>query len=111
MFFSRFLSARTHISWGGAKQMVSFQSTLKQKWLDAFTSNEFKTFIAKQKQNSDRYQTNPFKLKSIGCPLTLSFTDMSLILKNDNKVVLSNIFGKIQPFNITALMGMYSYYK
>jgi hypothetical protein len=49
--------------------------------------------------------TGDFKFKKIEKPLTIAFDGLYLDLKADGKPILQNIFGKFQPFNITALMG------
>ena len=46
-----------------------------------------------------------FRIRPVPVPLTVSFTDMSLVLKKGGKRVLTEIFGRIRSFNITALMG------
>jgi hypothetical protein len=48
---------------------------------------------------------NLFELSPIQEPITVSFTNLNLFIKNDRKHIIKNLFGIVRPYNITALLG------
>ncbi len=68
-------------------------------------SDGMRDLIRREKIRRDTEDRAAFGMKVISNPLTVSFTDLNLILKKGRKVVLRNVFGSIRSFNITALMG------
>ncbi len=90
---------------GGKYSNKTINPEIKKKWLALIKSENFKSYAARQKSSKKDEKEKCFHIRPVPRPLTLSFTDMSLVLKQGKKTVISNIFGRIQSFNITALMG------
>ncbi len=82
---------------------VTKNAVAKARWVAAVRSPAMKALIKQEKAR--REEESGFKLMPVTTPLTVSFTGLNLVLKKDNKKVLSDVFGTIRSFNITALMG------
>ena len=75
-------------------------------------SERFKTFVKQNSSISNRnaprllVHQKPFDFQYIETPLTVSFTNLNLFLKNKPEVkLLKSVFGTLHPYSITALMG------
>ncbi len=80
----------------------------RQRFKNFVRSPAFKAHVkvlSDRSKNLVNHLTGEFQFKTIEKPLTISFDGLNLDLKSDGKPILQNIFGKFQPFNITALMG------
>jgi hypothetical protein len=80
----------------------------RQRWLRVIRSPAFKQYVEMLKQrekNLVNKVTGGFTFKKIKTPLTISFDHLHLNLKSTGRPLLQNIYGRFQPFNITALMG------
>ena len=79
---------------------------------DVVKSQKFKDYVAKVNSvdrklaaDSAKNTNEKFVFKPVETPLTVSFTNLNLFLKNNHDIrLLENIFGVLHPYTITAVL-------
>jgi ABC-type transport system involved in cytochrome bd biosynthesis fused ATPase/permease subunit len=71
-------------------------------------SKEFEDFVHKSKhiQRGGHKIEQAFELCNVKNPLTFSYSNLNLYPKrNPEKKILTDLFGVVYPFNVTAIVG------